>query len=161
MWTKCRNSCEQKRLLLVAVVLLSLLLLLFIPAICLFLFPVLQEQCRKQYIYRITHWWCRWLQKALLFWMITTLIMWRFTITLITRARVGHGDRQGCENSLEMVIEQVRLEGGFKRGGKIRLAESLSQTVPNRWASVRKRSFTKCFCVYTRGDKGSCVECGS
>ena len=26
---------------------------------------------------------------------------------------------------------------------------------------VRKRSFTRCFCVYTRGDKGSCVGCRS
>ena len=38
------------------------------------------------------------------------------------------------------------------------MAECLRQIVPNRWASVRKRSFTKCFCVYMRGDKGSCVE---
>ena len=35
------------------------------------------------------------------------------------------------------------------------MAECLRQTIPNRWANVRKRSFTKCFCVYTRGDKGS------
>ena len=54
-----------------------------------------------------------------------------------------------------MVIEQVRLEGGFKRGGRMRVAECLRQIVPNRWASVRKRSFAKYFCVYTRGDQGS------
>ena len=59
------------------------------------------------------------------------------------------------KNSLEIVTEQVRLEGGFKRGGRIRVAECLRQTVPNRWASVKRRSFTKCFCVYTRADKGS------
>ena len=41
------------------------------------------------------------------------------------------------------------LEGGFKRGGRIRVAERLRQIVPNRWATVRKRSFTKC--VFTRG----------
>ena len=33
------------------------------------------------------------------------------------------------------------------------MAERLRQIVPNRWASVRKRSFTKCFCVYPKGDK--------
>ena len=47
------------------------------------------------------------------------------------------------------MIEQVRLEGGFKRGGRIRVAECLRQIVPDRWASIRKRSFAKCFCVYT------------
>ena len=51
---------------------------------------------------------------------------------------VGRGDRHGCEkDSLEIVIEQVRLEGGFKRGGRIRVAECLRQIVPNRWASGR------------------------
>ena len=38
------------------------------------------------------------------------------------------------------------------------MAECLRQTVPDRWASIRNRSFTKCFCVYTErgggGDKG-------
>ena len=55
--------------------------------------------------------------------------------------------------SLEIIIKQVRHEGGFKRGGRIRVAECLRQIVPNRWASIRKRSFTKCFCVYTRVTK--------
>ena len=32
------------------------------------------------------------------------------------------------------------------------MAECLGQIVPNRWASI---------CVYTRGDKGSCVGCRS
>ena len=27
------------------------------------------------------------------------------------------------------------------------MAECLRQIVPDRWASIRKRSFTKCFCV--------------
>ena len=40
------------------------------------------------------------------------------------------------KNSLELVIEQVRLEGGFKRGGRIRAADCLRQIVSNRWASV-------------------------
>ena len=46
----------------------------------------------------------------------------------------------------------MRLEGGFERGGRIRVAECLRQIVPDRWASIRKRSFPKCFCVYTGGD---------
>ena len=29
------------------------------------------------------------------------------------------------------------------------MAECLRQIVPDRWASIRKRSFTKCFCLYT------------
>ena len=56
---------------------------------------------------------------------------------------------RSVKNSLEIIIKQVRLEGGFERGGRIRVAECLRQTVPDRWASIRKRSFTKCFCVYT------------
>ena len=72
---------------------------------------------------------------------------------------VGRGDGQGSvsdemmgravRNSLEIVIKQVRLEDGFERGDRIRVAECLRQIVPDRWASIRKRSFTKCFCVYT------------
>ena len=48
---------------------------------------------------------------------------------------------RAVKNSLEIVIKQVRLEGGFKRGGRIRVAECLRQIVPDRWASIRKRSF--------------------
>ena len=65
---------------------------------------------------------------------------------------------RAVENSLEIFIKQVPLKDGFERGGKIRVAECLRQIVPDRWASIRKRSFTKCFCVYTEGDKGSCVR---
>ena len=55
-----------------------------------------------------------------------------------TRAHVRQGDRHGCEKDrLEIVTEQVCPEGYFKRGGKIKVAECLRQTVPNRWASVR------------------------
>ena len=57
---------------------------------------------------------------------------------------------RAVKNSLEIIIKQVRLEGGFERGGRIRVAECLRQIVPDRWDSIRKRSFTKCFCV-TRG----------
>ena len=42
----------------------------------------------------------------------------------------------------------MRLEGGCKRGGRIRVAECLRQIVPNRWASSRKRSFTKCLSFF-------------
>ena len=56
---------------------------------------------------------------------------------------------RAVKNSLEIVIKQVRLEGGFERGGRIRVADCLRQIVPDRWASIRKRSFTICFCVYT------------
>ena len=65
------------------------------------------------------------------------------------------------KNSLEIIIKQVCLEGGFERGGRIREAECLRQIVPDRWANIRKRSFTQCFCVYTGDDKGSCVRCRS
>ena len=36
------------------------------------------------------------------------------------------------KNSLEIIIKQVRLEGGFKRVGRIREAECLRQIIPNR-----------------------------
>ena len=53
-------------------------------------------------------------------------------------------DRGICaavKDSLEIVIEQVCLDDGFERGGRIR--EGLRQIVLNRWASVRKGSITK------------------
>ena len=67
--------------------------------------------------------------------------------------------RHGCDFVVvEMTVKQVCLEGGFKRGGTIRVAECLRQIVPNRWASVRKRSFTNflfvCFflsLLFTKG----------
>ena len=54
---------------------------------------------------------------------------------------------RAVKNSLEIVIKQVRLEGGFKRRGRIRVAECLRQIVPDRWASIRKRS-TVCFLFF-------------
>ena len=60
---------------------------------------------------------------------------------------------RAVKNSLEIIIKQVLLEGGFERGGKIRVAEFLRQIVPDRWASIRKkhslivgqvRTFTDC-----------------
>ena len=48
-------------------------------------------------------------------------------------------------------IEHVCLESGFKRGGRIRVAECLRQIAPNRWTSIRKGSFTKCLCLVLVG----------
>ena len=78
-----------------------------------------------------------------------------------THTHIRCGDRHDCEkDSLEIVIEQVYLEGVLERGRRIRMEECLRQTVPDRWARVRKRSLTKCFCVYMRDDKGLDVRCG-
>ena len=52
------------------------------------------------------------------------------------------GMGMAVKNSLEIIIKQVRLGGGFERGGRIRVAECLRRIVPDRWASIRKRSFT-------------------
>ena len=67
-----------------------------------------------------------------------------------THSRVGRGVGTTVKNSLEIIIKLVRLEGGFKRGGRLKVAEFFMQIVPNRWASIRKRSFTKYFRVYTK-----------
>ena len=39
------------------------------------------------------------------------------------------GMGMAVKNSLEIIIKQVRLEGGFERGGRIRVAECLRQIV--------------------------------
>ena len=49
------------------------------------------------------------------------------------------GMGRAVKNSLEIIIKQVHLEGGFERGGRIRVAECLRQIVPDRWASIRIR----------------------
>ena len=49
------------------------------------------------------------------------------------------------KNSLEIVIKQVHLEGGFKRGGRIRVAKCLKQIVPNRWTSEKNTYFYQMF----------------
>ena len=36
------------------------------------------------------------------------------------------------KNSLEIIFKQVHLEGGFERGGRIRVVECLRQIVPDR-----------------------------
>ena len=61
-----------------------------------------------------------------------------------THSESDEGMGRAVKNSLEIIIKQVRLQGGFERGGRIRVAECLRQIVPDRWASIRKRSFTKC-----------------
>ena len=43
------------------------------------------------------------------------------------------------KNSLEIIIKEVRFEGGFKSGGRIRVAEFLS---PCRWTKNRKGAGT-------------------
>ena len=45
----------------------------------------------------------------------------------------------------------MRLEGGFKRGGRIRVAECLRQSVPDRWASIKKKDLSPNVFVFTRG----------
>ena len=76
---------------------------------------------------------------------------------------IGQGDGQGCENSLEIIIKQVHLEGGFERGSRIRVVERLRQTVPDRQASIKKKEdLSPNVFVCTRGsggDKSLCVRC--
>ena len=72
-----------------------------------------------------------------------------FTVTLTTHAHMHlHMSDKGRatavkKRSLEIIIKQVCLEGGFKRGGRMRVAECLRQIVPDRWASVKKKIFHK------------------
>ena len=64
----------------------------------------------------------------------------RFTITPTTQTHThthththtasNAGMGRAVKNSLEIIIKQVRLEGGFERGGRIRVAECLRQIVP-------------------------------
>lgn len=41
-------------------------------------------------------------------------------------------------DSLIMDFEQTGFEDGFERGIRIKVAEFLRQTLPDRWASLRK-----------------------
>ena len=41
------------------------------------------------------------------------------------------GMGRAVKNSLEIIIKQVRLEGSFARGGRIRVVECLRQIVPD------------------------------
>ena len=58
-----------------------------------------------------------------------------------TQRASDEGMGRAVKNSLEIIIKQVRLEGGFERGGRIRVAGCLRQIVPDSWASIRKRSY--------------------
>ena len=53
----------------------------------------------------------------------------RFTITLTTHTHthsaLDEGIGTAVKNSSEIIIKQVRLEDGFKREGRIRVAECL------------------------------------
>ena len=72
------------------------------------------------------------------------------------------GNRHGCEeDSLEIGVEEMSLWEALTEGGRIRVAECLRQTVPNSWASVRKRSFTQWSFVFTRGVQDSGVGRGT
>ena len=42
-----------------------------------------------------------------------------------THTASNEGIGRAVKNSLEIIIKQVRLEGGFERGGRIRVAECL------------------------------------
>ena len=55
-----------------------------------------------------------------------------------THTASDEGIGRAVKNSVEIITKQVCLEGGFERGGRIRVAECLRQIVPDRWASVRK-----------------------
>ena len=58
------------------------------------------------------------------------------------------------KNSLEIIIKQVRLEGGFKTRGRIRVAECLRQIVPNRGASLKKQIFHQTVLCLHEGQQG-------
>ena len=44
-----------------------------------------------------------------------------------THTALDEGMGRAVKNSLEIIIKQVRLEGGFEKGGRIRVAECLRQ----------------------------------
>ena len=67
---------------------------------------------------------------------------------------------RAVKNSLETIIKQVHLEGGFERGGRIRVAECLIQIVPDR-SQHKKKIFHQMFLCLHGGGKGSCVRCRS
>ena len=61
---------------------------------------------------------------------------------------------------LEVNFEQVSFEGSFERGSKLRVVECSTQTIQNRWASVRKRAFANAY-VLTRGNDAAVIWFGS
>ena len=61
-------------------------------------------------------------------------------------------------DSLKLVIAQMSPEDGFERGRRVSVVKCFRQTVPNRRASVRKRSFTNAF-VFTGEVTNNDVYC--
>ena len=51
------------------------------------------------------------------------------------------GMGRAVKNILEIIIKQVRLEGGFEREGRIRVAERLRQIVPVLYFCTQMSSF--------------------
>ena len=75
---------------------------------------------------------------------------------------------RAVKNSLEIIIKQVRLKGGFKRGGRIRVAEWFEANCSRQMGQHKKKIFHQIFlCLHGGGggggggDKGSCVRCRS
>ena len=81
---------------------------------------------------------CRRLKRMLFYKMGQIKTLWKVEKNAILQ------NGTNVKNSLEIIVKQVRLEGGL-RGGGISVMECLRQIVTDRWASISKRSFTKCF----------------
>ena len=52
---------------------------------------------------------------------------------------------RAVKNSLEIVIKQVRLEGGFERGGRIRVAECFEANCSRQMGQHKKKIFHQMF----------------
>ena len=64
-----------------------------------------------------------------------------------THTVLDEGMGRAVKNSLEIIIKQVRLEGGFERGGGVFEANCSRQV-----GQHKKRSFIKCFfCLHGGG----------
>ena len=78
----------------------------------------------------------------------------RQTCTHIWNTQTHENWRRGVEmavkkHCLEIAVEQVVLWTDLKEEEELECLRR--QTVQNRCANIRKWSFSKCFCVYTRG----------
>ena len=82
----------------------------------------------------------------------------RQTCTHIWNTQTHENWRRGVEmavkkHCLEIAVEQVVLWTDLKEEEELECLRR--QTVRNRCANIRKWSFSKCFCVYTRDDSVS------
>ena len=68
---------------------------------------------------------------------------------------------RAVKNSLEISIEQMRLEGGLEGAGRMRVAEYFEANCSRQMGQHKKKIFHQMFCVYTGGEKGLCVRCRS